>query len=266
MIATYITPGGRHYFLDATDSYLPFGLPSSMIQGKEALIFKDDTSYELVTVPEVPAEANEMNDSIWIAVDKASLRGRGACTLKGFAKANADYRLDRGNQQEVKDFIVRVIGKGSNKFILGEYSFGNVNREDLPTELDYQFRIDDYFQKVGNELYLNLNLSKDFFNDFINTELRQTPMESDYKYRSTQTIEFEIPTNFTIEYMPQSTYYRDQVLAYEISYEVQPKKIVYSRKLEVNYLLLRPEQFGDWNNSVRKLSDAYKESVILKEK
>src|SRR5690606_14182009 len=38
MIATYETPSGQIYFLDATDSFTKFGLPSEFIQGKEAMV------------------------------------------------------------------------------------------------------------------------------------------------------------------------------------------------------------------------------------
>jgi transglutaminase-like putative cysteine protease len=266
MIATYIAADGKYYHLDGTDSYLPFGLPSSMIQGKEAMIVWDESKYKVVTVPEIPMEVNEMKDAMWISIDKGSLTGRGSCSLTGFAKANAAYRLDRNNQQEIRDYMVRLIGKGSNKFILDDYGVAHVEAKDKPIMLDYKFSIQDYFQKVGDEVYINLNLSKDFFNSYINMDLRKTPVEVDYKYISDQVIELELPAHLKVEYLPASTRYDDKILSYEISYEARPNSIVYSRKIGVNYLMLKQEEFAAWNQSVRKLSEAYKETIILKEK
>ena len=60
MIATYISADKQYYFLDATSDHTPFGLPSSMIQGKEALIGLDPTHYEVKMIPEIAKEKNVM--------------------------------------------------------------------------------------------------------------------------------------------------------------------------------------------------------------
>ena len=38
-------------FLDATDSYVPFGMPSAFTQTKEALLGIDDNNYKIIKVP-----------------------------------------------------------------------------------------------------------------------------------------------------------------------------------------------------------------------
>jgi transglutaminase-like putative cysteine protease len=266
MIATYISPEGRYYFLDATDNYLPFGSPSSMIQGKEALIVFDNARYEVKMVPEVPMEMNQMTDSLWINIAGNNIAGRGACDLSGFSKASGAYRFDRVDKEDIKNYVVRLVGKGNNKFLIDKYHVSHLENKDRPTVVSYEFRLPDYFQKVGNELYLNLNLNKELFNSYINRDLRKTPVELEYKYIQREVVELSVPDHMTIEYLPPNTRYDDRFLSYEISYEVKPQKIVYSKKIAMNYLLLGLEGFESWNTSVQKLSDAYKETIILKEK
>jgi Domain of Unknown Function with PDB structure (DUF3857) len=62
MIATYIGSDGKYYFLDATGN-TSFGMPTSMIQGKEALIVFDSIRYEVKTVPIIENHFNSANDS-----------------------------------------------------------------------------------------------------------------------------------------------------------------------------------------------------------
>jgi hypothetical protein len=69
-----------------------------------------------------------------------------------------------------------------------------------------------------------------------------------------------------VEYLPETARHDGPVLGYEIRYELMADKLVYSKKLYLNYLLLKPEQFSVWNESVKLLSEAYKESIILKKK
>jgi hypothetical protein len=264
MIATYISPKGEYYFLDATSDYTTFGLPSSMIQGKEALIAKDSKTYELKIVPVVQKEKNIMTDSLFIKLDQQSLTGSGRITLNGFPKVFGGYELDRAEADDVKDYVTKLSGKGNNKYYLDDFTVKDLKDRSRPTAIDYKFRISDYFQKVGDEIYLNLNLNKDFYNASINVANRKTSKEIDYAYVKQEYIEFEIPKGYKVEYVPENTIHHGNLMSCEINYKVSGNKIVFKKKLLIDYLLMQPEQFESWNQSVKALSTAYKESIILR--
>ncbi|HEY3402681.1 MAG TPA: transglutaminase-like domain-containing protein, partial [Ohtaekwangia sp.] len=266
MIATYISPGGEYYFLDATSDHTTFGYPSSMIQGKEALIGLDAKRYEVKMVPVISMEKNFMTDSMKISMDKNELVGKGSSTLTGYPKVFGGYELDRAEQDDVKKYVTKLVGKGSNKFFLDTYSVQNLDNRDKPTQIDYSFRIADYFQKIGNEVYVNLNLNKDYYNTFINLETRRTPKENDYLYEKYEFIEFVIPEGYTVEYLPPDSKHDGKLMGYDISYKAVPGKIQFNKKFYLNYLLMNPDQFAQWNEAVKHISEAYKESIILKKK
>jgi hypothetical protein len=141
----------------------------------------------------------------------------------------------------------------------------NVENRDVPTVIKYEFRLSDYFQKIGDELYVNLNLNKDFYNEFI-TESRKTPKELDYKYVKKEYIEMSIPTGYSIDYLPENAKHDGGLLGYEITYQVKGTKVIFCKTLYVDYLLMQPEEFEKWNESVKAVSEAYKESIIFKKK
>ena len=63
MIAAYKS-NDHIYFLDATGGYLPLGLPSTFIQGKEALVSYGEDQYEVFQVEEISADTNMFIDTI----------------------------------------------------------------------------------------------------------------------------------------------------------------------------------------------------------
>lgn len=266
MIATYIGPDKQYYFLDATSDHTPFGLPSSMIQGKEALIGLDPTHYEVKSIPEIAKERNVMIDSVSIRLDGNQIVGSGISSLGGYPKVFGGYALDRSEKDDIKRYVTRLIGKGSNKFYLDNYVLSDVHDRDKRTVIDYTFRIGDYFQKIGDELYVNLNLNKEHYNDFINLALRETPKERDYKYEKVEYCELTIPEGYAVEYLPPNAKAEGELLGFETEYTSTNGKIVFRKKFYVNYLLMQPNQFEHWNASVKPLSEAYKESIILKKK
>jgi hypothetical protein len=266
MIAVYIGSDNQYYYLDATSDHTPFGLPSSMIQGKEALIGIDEKNYEVKTIPEISKERNVMVDSVAIQLNGDQIVGRGMTSLGGYPKVFGSYALDRAGSDEIKRSVTRIIGKGSNKFYLDDYTLSGVSNRDVRTTIDYSFRIGDYFQRIGDELYVNLNLNKDHYNDFINVSSRVSPKERDYKYEKVDYCELTIPEGYTLEYLPPNARVDGDLLGFETDYRAENGKVQFRKKFYVNYLLMQPHQFQRWNDAIRPLSEAYKESIILKRK
>lgn len=264
MIATYISTTGRYYFLDATDSRLKFGLPSSMIQGKEALIGKGPDKYEVKVVPGISKEVNLIADSVTLSIKDTELIGTGMVTLDGYPKIVSGYRLDRVEKDDTKQYVVNLVGKGSNKFYLDNYSIDNLTDRDKPTEIKYAFRIGDYFQKIGDEIYVNMNLNKDHYNHYLTD--RKTPWETDYKYVKTESCVLDIPQEYAVDYLPENVNYDGKSVGIQVRYEQLANQIVMHKKFYIDFLLMKPDLFNDWNESIKYISDVYKEAIILKKK
>ncbi len=266
MIATYISSDGTYYFLDATSDYTAFGFPSSMIQGKEAFISKGD-KFEVYDIPVIAKEKSVMRDSMSLELLNNEIIGKGKTTLIGFPKAFGSSELDRSGTADVKKYVTKLIGKGSNKFFLDNYAVADLRNQDRPVTIDYNFRISDYFQKLGDEIYFNLNLSKDYFNSFINTDTRKTPLEIDYAYLKEEIIDLKIPDGFDVEYIPENFTYNGKFLGCDLSYaKAANGRVTLKRKFYLDSILIKPEDFKSWNDDIRNLSNSYKESIIFKRK
>jgi transglutaminase-like putative cysteine protease len=266
MIAVYERAGGELVFLDATDPYNPFGLPTSMIQGKEALIGLDKEHSRVATVPVVAREQNARTDATKLTLDGNGLRGSGKLALAGYARSRATAAL-RGADKLTQERTVRsVLERGSNKFFVDNYTVGGLAESEAPLTVDYQFHLEDYVQRAGDELYVNLNLERELTNDQIDVARRRLPRANDYCRRSRQQTEFEIPAGYDLSHLPANVQADDPVAGFRISYRREGNKVVQDKEVYVNYLLLEPKQFAAYNRVVDQLSEAYRDALILKRK
>jgi Transglutaminase-like superfamily/Domain of Unknown Function with PDB structure (DUF3857) len=263
MIATYVSPDGKYYFLDGTGNHTKIGFPSSMIQGKEAFISLSSEKYEVKTVPEIGAEENRIVDSVKVRFEDNKLTGTGSSSYSGYGKVFGNYELDRANSEEVRNGVVKLISKGSNKFNLQKYEILDLENRDLSTKIKYDFSIPDYFQSIGQETYVNLNLTRDYYNSSIPAE-RKTPRDLEYKYVGEEIVELIVPGDKIVDYLPPDASWESPVMSFKITYTSSPGKIVYKKTLKLDYLLMTPEQFPAWNEASKRLSEAYKESIVLK--
>ena len=91
-------------------------------------------------------------------------------------------------------------------------------------------------------------------------------MEITYKYVENDFCEFIIPEGYDVEYLPSSVKVNGELVGMETAYKRDNNKIIFTKKFYIDRLLVMPGDFENWNNSIKELSEVYKESIILKKK
>lgn len=261
MIATYIKDG-KYYFLDATSQYSSYKLPSSMIQGKEALIARSESDFEIKVVPIIDKSENVKSDSSFYSLKDGSIIGAGSMTISGFPKVFNSYNMIKSSKKGLDDFMTKFMGRGNNKFFLDDYQISNLDDLEEPINVSYKFRVQDYYRKIGNKIYFNMNLVKSLTDKIIDDE-REQPIENEFKYIHKNTSVLQIPYNYVVKHLPDNVSYKNDLFGFDIKYTQQGDKIILDKQLYVDYLMLEKDQFELWNEGIKKLSDSYRDALIL---
>ena len=253
-------------FLDATDPNCIFGLPSSGIQGKQALIGISKDDYKIVRVPEVNIDKNILVDSNYITISDHGIKGHTSTYYNGYWGTDVYDRLMFSNAKETRDYVKYRMGKASNKFIMGDYSINKISNSDKLINIQAGFEVPDYGKKISDELYINLILEKLFTNAIIDTAKRKIPLENEFKYVMKQYTILEVPEAYSVSYLPKDYSMNNDIFGFSIKYTQQGNTIIASQELRNNYLLLQPKDFNKWNSSLKQLQSQYKEEVVLEKK
>ena len=159
------------------------------------------------------------------------------------------------------------IDKGSNKIELQNVQVAGLNNRDTNLLVQYDFKLPDYAKFVGDEVYVNLFLEKEFKGRNIDIAKRKSiPLESDYKYVDREIVRLEIPKGMELDYLPASVSYNHALFGFDIKYQKVQGEVLLSKSVYIDYLLLMEENFEAWNTMVKELNKAYNEVVILKKK
>lgn len=261
MICTYIE-NGHNYFLDATGKDAPFNYFTSMIQGKEAFVGMGPGKFEILKVPIMDTDKNEFVDSTYLSINNNMINGNGYLTARGYEKIMTARRLLNYESKERQDLLLNLLRKGNNKFRVDSSSFDNLGDRDKDLGIRYKFEINDYLQKNGNDVYINMQLEKEYQNDLIEAD-REAPREFEYKNINKNVNVLEIPKGYKVSYLPTNSSYSDPMFGFKINYEVKNNTILYRSYVYINTLLLNKDDFDRWNKMIRQLTKAYNETVIL---
>ena len=261
MICAYVQDG-KYYFLDATGKHSPFDFPTSMIQGKQALVGMGEGKYRIVPVPVMDTARNIYTDSVHMSLDQAMIKGSGRVSTNGYDKIIMGWRLQNVDKKNEHTYMTGLLQKGNNKFNLDSYSFDNLTNLDKDLQINYNFSLSDYAQKNGNELYINMQLEKTLMNDLLQPD-REAPKEIEFKHIDKGINTLEIPAGYKVSYLPESTSYNGPLGGFKISYYTKGNTIVNESYIYINTLMVYPKDFQEWNKMIRSLSRAYNESVTL---
>jgi len=261
MICCYIQ-NGKYYFLDATGKNSPFDFPTSMIQGKQALVGMGKDKYQIVRVPVMDTDKNIYSDSLHLELDKTLIHGEGKVTARGYNKIILAWRLLNLDKTEERKFLKGLLEKGSNKFKLDSTSYENLRDRDKDLGINYTFSLEDYARQNGNEVYVNMQFEKIHMNDLLDAD-RVAPRENEFKTIDKSTCTLDIPKGYKVTYLPDNATYAGPLGGFKISYSVKDTIVTSHCYLYINTLMVNPPDFAEWNKMIHALSHAYNETITL---
>ncbi|WP_445716924.1 DUF3858 domain-containing protein, partial [Flavobacterium sp.] len=135
----------------------------------------------------------------------------------------------------------------------------------LPYNINYDFELDNYLIKVDNELYLNPILHKIFEKSPIQKD-RITGYDFEIISFFNSEYEYEIPSNYTLKYIPSNFTLDNELLKVGTTYEKENNKIKVKYTFEVKKIVIEPNDFQLWDDSIKKMKSNYSETLILTEK
>lgn len=264
MILTYVSEG-RTYFLDATGRYLPLEIPSSFIQGKEALVENGEGAYKIVEVPVVEASDNGFNDVVQLKLEGNSIIGAGTLTLSGYQKSDTFNIIEsRETPDKLTEFYNGLLRKGSNRFLVEKFEEKNKFSYEDPFIIDYDFVIKDYAQTLEDEIFVNLNLYQESIKSYKVKEDRKTSIEYRYRSEDSVTVFFKIPEGKKVTYLPENVSVDNDFMTASISYKLEENNIIYNHTYKTKRLILEKATQEAFKKSLKTIRKAFKEVVVLK--
>ncbi len=264
MILSYTDKNDNTYFLDATGRYVSIDYPTSFIQGKEALIANGASNFIIKRVPIVPAIKNAVTDTTTINLIGEDLIGKSTVEISGYNKMDCFHSLENETTEEkIKAFYNSKLQKGNNKFLIK--SFTETNKYDYEKNLiiDYDFTINGYAKKLGDEIYLNLNLIKNL-SSYKTKEDRKNDIEYDHTNHFSYTTTLNIPEGYVIDYIPENINFSNDYLSSTINYTLSNNAITYTHTYTLNFISLNLNEQKEVNILIKKIEKAFKEVIVLK--
>jgi hypothetical protein len=265
MICSVKTPEG-YIFLDATNPFLSFGTPSSMIQNKEALIGLSSGRYEVVKVPVVNKSENKRIDSLLVQVEKDGIKGKFKSELTGFRKDDMEVANLRAQIRNDREYIRDFFTIGGNNIAIDQLEVKGLGDQNLSASVTFNFSQPGYIKNVADKLYINLHLNKSVPGEKLDVNTRQQLLEQDYHYEDHSYTFFSIPEGYDVTFTPASVNKSWSAFGIEVSYKTEKNQVIMEKTIYSNYLYLDKNGFSEWNEFLDALNTIQQQSFTLTKK
>lgn len=253
------------YFLDATSSFQPFGMPTSFIQGKKGMMGIDDSTYKIVPIPFIPYTRNMILDSLTLALENGNklYSQNGKISLQGWPQINMSYRFSEKNSDLSRDIFSAYFQKGSNKFKLLQIKNSDLKDRENPLTINYAFELEDYVKKSGDEIILKLGLPTSY-SYFQKIENRKTPLNLKSSVNCKDVYQLLIPEGYTVLSYPEEYSFESDNFGFSIRYQPENNHIIRHFSIYNNLPVLQKEDFEEWNRMCTELTKCLKKNIVLK--
>lgn len=260
---TNVVIDGKSYFLDATDKFCPFTFPSPFIQGKEALIGgKTENDFKLEIVPQVESDKNKVAIFMKLNIENNHILGDVSATVSGLKKSELLNNLSAYNQKG-NEIWKNTVTAYNQKIQLEIKELQKNDYQELPSKVNFKLKLEDGVKDVNGKLLLKPILVFPLKESLIDVENRKLSIENSFTYVYEIQYEYELPSNYKVEFLPESVKTENDLGSFAIQYKVQKNTINVTQRVEHKKLLLETKDFVLWNSFIKAVIKQYNQSIIL---
>jgi hypothetical protein len=255
--------GGKPYFLDATEKYVPLGEYAYRIQGKEALIGKGD-NYEVVKVPVSDKSQNKILTQASFVLQENILKGHLKITFSGEERTGFHQYFQGLPADRKKEFLQNVLEFGNDNLVAANVKTSDLSNREIPVVIEGDIDLSNNIIRDEKEVYAGIDFFPRKLGSYMPDEKRMAPYEFNSIYTAEDEIELNIP-GYKVKDLPEPMNQQAADYGFSGSYSQQGSKIVLKKQLTINTGTVKKEDFGNWSDFLKKLKD-FNNNIVVVEK
>jgi hypothetical protein len=255
--------GGKEYYLDGTEKFIPFGDYAWRIQGKEVLIGKGD-KYDVKKVPVMDKEKSKIFTQTNFQLKDSILKGHVKVTLTGEQRTSFHQYYHDLPADNRKKLIQRFLEFGNKNLVVSNIKTSDLSNREIPVMIEGDIDLSNYVISEDKEVYVGI----DFFPENLKSYIPDKDRQQDYNLSSSFIAEDEteliLPAAYKVVSLPGSINEQATDYAAHGSYSAKDNKVIFKKTLSLNTGRIRKEDFENWKSFVKKLKDFNSNLILVK--
>ncbi len=257
--------GGKTYYLDGTESYIPFGENAFRIQGKEVMIAMGE-KFEVKKVPESIANDNKISTNADFILINEKLSGKVKVVLTGNqrTKFHQSYQnLPAASQQE---FLNDFLEFGNDNMVATNFKTSDLNIRELPVEINGDVDLSNTVNLINSELYVGVDFFPKSLDRFIPDEKRIQGYDLDVLIKYEDKISLTLPADKKFFDKPDNLELKFDGYEFKGNYTIEGNKIILTKELSIKNSIIKKSDFPNWIKFIESIKEFNKYLISITKK
>lgn len=255
--------GGKYYFLDATEKYVPMGEYAYRIQGKEALVGKGN-EHQIIKVPVADINQNKILTQASFTLNDNILKGHLKITYTGEERTSFHQYFQELPTDRKKEVLQKMLEFGNDNLNATNVKTSDLTNREIPLVIEGDIDLSNNIIRDDKEVYAGIDFFPRKLSDFMPDDKRVNPYEFNSIYTAEDEIELSVP-GYKIKDLPEVFNQQTDDYGFAGSYAQQGNKIVLKKALSIKTGTVKKADFNNWKDFLKKLKD-FNNNIVTVEK
>lgn len=257
--------GGKTYFLDATENYIPFGENAYRIQGKSALIQKGE-QFDLKYVPVSEKNANKVSTRAKFTIEGNLLKGHVQVTLTGNERTDFHQVYQELAVDKRSDYLKSLLEFGNENLSASAITTSDLTNRELPVVIEGDIELGNNVTAAGQDLFASIDFFPKSLNRFVPDEKRQRGYDFESLFTYEDDISLTIPASKKFVDLPDEVKEDYPGYGFDGSYNVNGNTISLKKSLSIRSGQVIKEDFANWIVFLKKMKEFNSTQVSITKK
>jgi hypothetical protein len=257
--------GGKTYYLDGTESYIPFGENAFRIQGKEVMIAMGD-KFEIKKVPESVADENKITTLADFILTNQKLSGKVKVVLTGNQRTefHQSYQNLPGTSQQ--EFLNDFLEFGNDNMVAANLKTSDLKTRELPVEINGDVDLSNTVNNISGDQYVGVDFFPKSLDRFIPDEKRIQGYDLDVLIKYEDKISLSLPADKKFFDKPDNLELKFDGYEFKGDYTIEGNKIILTKELSIKNSIIKKADFPNWIKFVESIKGFNKYLISITKK
>ncbi|WP_462252684.1 transglutaminase-like domain-containing protein [Ferruginibacter sp.] len=257
--------GGKSYYLDGTESYVPFGENAFRIQGKEVMIANGD-KFEIKTVPPTTANDNKIYTKADFVLANESLNGKVKVTITGNERTDFHQSYQDLPTSSQKDYLNDYLEFGNDNMVATNVKTSDLKNRDLPVVIEGDVDLSNTVNTISGDKYVGVDFFPKTLDKFIPDEKRVGGYDLDVLVKFEDEIGLTIPADKKFIDKPDNLELKFDGYEFKGEYTITGNKMVLKKELSIKNSIIKKTDFPNWIKFIESIKEFNKYFLSITKK
>ncbi len=257
--------GGKTYYLDGTENYVPFGENAFRIQGKEVMIANGD-KFEIKMVPPTTANDNKVYTKADLVLANESLNGKVKVTITGNERTDFHQSYQDLPTSSQKEFLNDYLEFGNDNMVATNVKTSDLKNRELPVVIEGDVDLSNTVNTISGDKYVGVDFFPKTLDKFIPDEKRVQGYDLDVLVKFEDEIALTIPADKKFIDKPENLEMKFDGYEFKGEYTVTGNKMTLKKELSIKNSIIKKADFPNWIKFIESIKEFNKYLLSITKK